>query len=693
MFLYTVVDILYTGKIMLLRNIAIGVALYFCVFMIASLIAFVFEVYSVLLVYVTISVIALIALAGIYIVKYRCKYAFKNIEKVKYFPLCLLIILAVGFLFSFQKFEMFGMGQDQGVYQMNALLMIDGLNSNVVPVKEYELLTNEGDRQIFMQSLQSQYLTLPGFYFAGNNENRGTIPPGTNPPNSAIFHGLQNLPALLSIGGMILGTEYLMHILTIPYLITIILIFLTLNVNFGFSKLTSSIPTLIYALSPVVLWTSKASLTEIFLSMIIALFIFYLTSKEKTSSWLLWVPTAAFAFFHVSIYVVMPMFMILFIGLALYKKDVGAWFSGLMTVIFFAVGYLVMTFVAPQYTFGNYMPLVSIFESLRVYAFDDNASQYWLVFPVCIATIGFMFVLRYYVMKKDWSGYKIKKVLPVIIIVLTIICIISIIIAWHSMAFNYSTLPNEGFHGGGRLNIIPNLTIFAIAFGTGFVLCIVIITNIFRREKCFYVKKTFPLTFMVFYTALFIPSFLMVGMPYYYYFARYIVPYVPALVVLGGVTISGFRTKNKIILAAVSFCLILPFSITLALNRDISHMEIASQQEIVEVTRNFEPGSIIVVDDGLRRFFVNNISFSTESYIFPYHVYVQLADIPSIDERNIYQIFLSYETADLSDRNIIHSVVSQSGNIDFWESGWKPGPLNLLSPRTETYLINIEVLS
>jgi len=689
--LYAAVDALHSGKLLLIRNIAVGAALYLCAFMIISLGAFAIGIYSVTLVYIVISLIAIVGLTFIFLFKYRNIESLSSIEKVKYFPLCLLVILIIGFLFTFQKFEIFGMAQDQGVYQMNALLMIDGLESNVVTVKEYELLTNDLDRQIFLENLRLQQFTGLGFYAIEFNEGRGTIPAGANPINSAIFHGLPNLPALQSVSGMMFGAEYLMHALTLPYLITIVLIFITLNINFGFSKLTSSIPTLVYALSPLVLWTSKASLTEIYLSMLIALLIYYLTSNGKASSWLLWIPVAAFAFFHVSIFVIMPMLVIIFIGLALYKRDVGAWFSGLMAILFYAIGYLSMTFVAPQYTFDNYMRLFVPLRRFDIHFFADT-SQYGLIFPVCLAAIGLLLLVRFYMAKGKVECVKLKSALPIVMIVLTAICIIATVIAWLNIADGNPGGIHTHFHGGGRLATIPNLTIFAIAFGSGFVLCAIILFSIFFGKKSFYTKKAFPVVVIVFFTALFTPSFLQIGVSYYYYFARYIVPYIPALVILGGVAISKFRVASKIIVAAVSLSIMLPFSAILALNNDISLVEIRSQREIVEAVNSLEPGSIVLVSDHYRRFFFNSISFGTESYIFPHSVFVQFTDIPNVNERNFYRISSTIEAIDEYSRSIIHSSPSQVSVLEYWLTGWNPGPLNLLRPHVGIHTFYLEAL-
>jgi hypothetical protein len=601
------------------------------------------------------------------------------------------VLLVVGFLFSFLKFDMFGMGQDQGVYQVNALLMIDGLESNVVPVKEYELLTNDEDRALFLEQLKQQELSWLGFNAIEWNENRGTISPGTNPVNSAIFHGLVNLPALLSISGMIFGAEHLMHALTLPYLVSIVLIFLTLNVNLGFSKSTSFIPTLIFALSPIVLWTSKASLTEIYLTMIIAMLMFYLTDKERNSSWMLWIPVAAFAFFHVSIYTVMPMIVLIFIGMTIYQRSLGAWVSGVISVIMFALGYLAMTYASPQYTFDNYW---RIFELINRFGFnfDRTSTHFIFIFPACFAALCLFGLAYYFYIHKSKAAPDIKRALPIILQIATIVCICFIFYRLYRIARATPVFNNayDRYHGAGFLRNIPNLRAFAHGFGSGFVLLAIALFAILRGDKRLFTKDVFPLTLIFAYNIIFVSAFLSTDVPYYYYFSRYNVPYVPALVVLGGVAFSRFRISSKLVAAVLSVCFMIPFSATLALNRDISTMQLRSQREVVEVVREMEPGSIILVDGFLRRFFFNSISFGTESYVFTHSLYSQLNDTSFVDGRNVYTIFTSDEVADTPDSNVVYSTISRNSALPYWITGWwNPGLRNLLRPDIWEYYINI----
>ena len=681
---FVMIDILLSGKILIIKNIAIGSAYYLMAFIVVSLILFAFDKYSVVLSYLTISLLTMIILIIIILKKYKTIKILTKLEKVNYLPFPLIVILIIGLLFSILKFGVFGMGQDQGVYQLSALLMSAGQTNKVIIIKEYDLLIDAVDKELFLNAVTKQELTSAGFYSISQNDNKGTIKPDAYPVNSALFHGLPNLPALLSITGKIFGAEYIMQGLTIPYLTAIVLIFVTLNINLNASIITSSIATSIFAVSPIVLWTSKAALTEIYLAMIISLFLYYLTDKNNDSSWLLSIPVLAFSFFHVSIYTVMPMFTILFLGIVMNDRKLGAWVSGAFSLVFFGIGYIVMCYTAPRYTFDNYSPLISIFNRLGIRIGNDS-SQFSTVF-VFILIMLIVFMLQYYIVFYKEKKISIQnKYLPGILMCTTILCVVMLIHQWWKIAYSVPTVVNvaNAFYGGGLQKTLPNLSVFACASNTGVVLFAIVLLQIIRKDKNLYTNTVFPITFMFLYTAIIVNTFLRPTVPYYYYYSRYYVPYLPIIVVLGGISVEKLSNTKRAAVALFSALIMLPFSITLAVNKDISNMDIKTQREIIETVKGFESGSIVLVSNNLRSFFFHEISDSSDCYIYPEYLFKNFKDTSFAENRKMYYI------QDLS-MNMVGAVkkkegVSQSSKFDYWVTGWGDGPKRLLKPIKTNY--------
>ena len=694
--LYSLVDIMLSGKVLLVRNIAVGMAYYMCAFMVFSLIAFAIDIYSLSFVYIIILLLALLLLLLLYYTRYKSIDALRKIEFIKYFPIGLLIVLIVGFLFSFQKFGIYGMGQDQGVYQKSALQMVNGNNSKLSTVKEYDLLTNEEDKALFLGLLEQQQLTGLGFYSANMNENRGTIAPGSYPVNSATYHGLQNFPALLSITGKILGEEHIMHGLTIPFLISIVLLFITLNLNLGIGELASSIATAIFTLSPIVLWTSKASLTEIYLAMIISLFLYFLTNKDNEQPWLLWVPVTAFAFFHVSIYTLMPMFIILFIYLAISRRSFGAWLSGMISVVSYGIGYLVMCYTAPKYTFENYSPI-----NLVIYIFGvqskAGAEQFPIVFGACFIALCLLTLVGFLLFYKKKSVPHIHKYMPLALMIITVLCLLFLLYKWYSIATDNPDTINvyNRFHGGGLLDTLPNLRVFALAFGIGIFPFIIVLIQQFRIKKWLNHESIVPLSFLFFYTVIFVNSVLAPEVPYYYYFSRYIVPFIPITIVLGGIALDKMKKTIRIITAVASVGIMLPFSVTLAFNQDITNMDMKSYREVVQSVQDFEPGSIVLLNEDLKRFFYDDISLGSDCYVYPTSLFYRFSDLSFTSGRKLYRILAADENLDTSVFNLQMNVRGHNSRLYYWNTGWdvESSPLSLLQLDNGKHWIKAQEIS
>ena len=686
--LFIIVDILHLGKIFLLRNISVGVSYFLIIFMVISLIEFAFYEYSIVITYTIIALFAFLLIIFLFNMKYKSISALMSIEVIHDLPIQLVIILVCAILLSSLKFGMYGMGGDQGVYLQNAILLANGQKKSVVYIKEYDLLSDGNDRKIFMESLNNSTLAGPGFYNITANANLGTLKPGRQPENSAIFHGLPNMSALLSISGVILGIEHIMQGLTLPYIITILLVFITLNNNLRLRISTSSAMTALYSMSPNLLWVSKSSLTEIYLTMIISLFLFFLTSKYVKDTWLLSIPVLGFSFFHVSIYTIMPMFVLLFMGLVLYRRELGAWVSGSLSVLFYCIGYIIMCFAAPLYTFSDYYPLAAIINRFGI-TFGKNSSQFPTVFTIVSITLVLFAFIYYYVFIKGKGLQTFKGQHPTIISIMTLLSMFMLAFRWINMAYTTPESIDQynRFYGGGIFNTLPNLTLFSYGFGTGFILLFFILSQFIYKPKRLSEYEILPVTFFFWYTIIFYCAFLRLTVWNYYYSTRYIVPYLAIISILGGVVFDKLLHRKQIFVLLVSALMMLPFSLVLATNIDFTDMDIISHREIMDSINSCQSGSIVVLGDNLNRFLFNEISANTSCYVFPEELFMRFSDKSFMLGRSIFYISKTYQEIDGIPR--IGKTISTNYNLSQWITGWNNGPKGLLSPMITKYNVSI----
>ena len=97
--------------------------------------------------------------------------------------------------------------------------------------------------------------------------------------------------------------------------------------------------------------------------MIFAVFLYTLTGPKETA-YLAGIPLAAFAFFHISIYVFMPILVIVLLMMYMLDGNRG-WLVSLLVTL---AGYLLSAFwsfsIAPYYSYGNYSVLWKLTRNL-----------------------------------------------------------------------------------------------------------------------------------------------------------------------------------------------------------------------------------------------------------------------------------------------------------------------------------------
>ena len=80
--------------------------------------------------------------------------------------------------------------------------------------------------------------------------------------------------------------------------------------------MSTSVVFFLYVLSPQVLWQAKTSLVETTLAFVILAMLYLLTDKKHEEyRWLFCIPVVVFAFLHITIYVFMPLFVLMAYGL------------------------------------------------------------------------------------------------------------------------------------------------------------------------------------------------------------------------------------------------------------------------------------------------------------------------------------------------------------------------------------------
>lgn len=290
-----------------------------------------------------------------------------------YWPMLCICLLAL--LMANGGNGYYGMQQDQGVYQTSALAMIYGDGKNVKELSVYEKLSDE-DQERFMHVVPTG---ISGFYFY-EDKLEGLYSIEFETDTTGYFHGIPTYPALLALWGGMFGFRYMGGIQRALYLLLIGLAYLLLD-RLGCKKWLAGLGCVVVAVSPIILWTVRSALTEVYLACALLVFLYFLIREEKVSIWLSAMAMIGFGCVHFSIYTIMPIVILIYAGLYMRYRERAYIGAGILVTACFWFTVNLTRMISTGYFYGNMEPLMGIIPWL------NRGNTMGFVTAVCVAVI------------------------------------------------------------------------------------------------------------------------------------------------------------------------------------------------------------------------------------------------------------------------------------------------------------------
>ncbi len=424
-----------------------------------------------------------------------------------------VIVLIIATIFSFNKFEFFGMGQDEGVYQTKAIQLVYGDSSRQLDFEEYSGLATDSQKEDYSDFV----LDLLGFDnydshkpFLSDSDEMSEV--------SGIFHGIPTFPAILALAISVFGIENMLIFQSVFFIAFAIMVKKIAD-NLNLSELNSYVVLAIAAMSPIVLWVSKSSLTEMFLTLIFTFLIYYFTSSKPSSIILTSIPILVFSFFHISIYTIMPEIVVLYWLLFINTRNKTYLRANYLALLFFTIGYLFMLYITPEYSFNNSRPMY--FGPLN----HGNLIPFVLGVVVLCGVITFLLGKFGAKFKFEFTNNKVLAWLVKLVVAAVILYT-----AYYAYKLVSGMLPVEnssqaGYYG--KLGGIKNLTLSAYVYMTGLLALPLGLLFMFFKTRIFLKdNKRLIITFLFIYNILITSTFMRIEILHYYYYARYVAPFV-----------------------------------------------------------------------------------------------------------------------------------------------------------------------
>lgn len=568
----------YYHQIEVLKVFALSISVFFMVYSVISGLLFAFDRFSFINALIIEGIIAIIFLCW-------CVLNNKNDQVKLTFAgkrdLAVLVLIGIAMPFTFEKYEIYSTGRDQGLYQAEAIeLFMDNYDVQH-DFEEYQILSNEEDKTAYRKMVNETFL---GYYPLRGQDLPTVKEDSIISDVSGMYHGVQTFPAILALWGKMFGLEKIVNVQTIFFVCSIILLYYVLE-SLKVRGLIKFFASLIYALSPLVLWISKTSFTEMFLTLIIVNYL--LALFDEKNHWLAGLSVLAFAFVHVSYFILLPLFV--FIDLFMYVTDKNKQFLSvnIISAISLAVGYTVMSIIAPQYFFGNVSRL------FFGHIVTKNNFMMWIY---CVSF--FIILVNVFVGKYSNCLQNVFSKSRIMLLVKVVLFISLLYILWYGYKIGFKSSADMygeravyyTYYGKG-IEAYLHLSLFTFAMATGFIVLPFVIYNMFiSLEKNN--LKYLVLSFLFLYMIIIQSAFIRKEVPFYYYYSRYLVLYIPIICAICAMILDWYSNRVATSIIMISICFMMPFNIVLYNSKD----ETFFQWEILlDLQEAIEENSAIVL--------------------------------------------------------------------------------------------------
>lgn len=487
---------------------------------------------------------------------------------------------AILFIVTSVKFGYFGMGQDQGVYQVKALALICGYNDNYFTFEEYNALTDENDIDSYTYEMGQ---SLVGFY--GYDPKESFLDAADFPSKmTGVLHGVPVFAAVLALYGKLFGFENMAYVQTLISLCAVFLMYYVMR-NLKIKKLLRFSALLVCVSSSLILWSAKSTLTEMFIMMLVMLYLYFLMDKNYPDYAVYsCIPLVMFSFYHITIYTIMPMLVIIYWALYYMCRDKRYLYANLVTLAGYLAGFFMMRSCAAVYTYGNY-------KKIYVLGIDDENLVLVVVSAVVVTTLitlGMIFAAD-----KQQERFR-EKVVDGIRRHMRLVCRILLVVSMVCLVLTFMNTKMDYRYS----------TFYAYIISTGIIaIPVLFLVFLYRPQFITAHKDHLALTIMFVYMVIMYSCIFKPSIAYYYYYGRYIVPYIPVILILVALRISRaddrfrfFKTLVPLVTAILFAVLMLPYNIALTTQKDMTNMDWRIVRDMEEL---FEPGDAVIIDGNL----------------------------------------------------------------------------------------------
>lgn len=561
----------YEKKVDVIVNIAGTISLYFIIYVLVSAFLFSLNCFSITGCSIVtgliscIGSVALIAKKGLKTIK-EIDICF-NIREVwlSYAVILSIAVVTAGW------FGYFGMGQDQGVYQVEAINLLHGNTEWKNGIEENDL-PPEGD---YRQYYLNQYWIWAGhdsIIHAVDMQIPGVKIDDQENETIGMWHGIPTYPSILALSARLFGIQN-MPLIQAVFFVCFLLIIEALLRNMKTTVLMRAALVGLLGLSPQIIWIKKSTLTEMFLALLIALYLFLILNADEKKRWYSVVPLVGFCFFHVSVFTMMPIWLLIYWYLYCKSWKIQYIISAFILIGAYLLGFFMMYRIQPQYTLVNYANGLSFVPLKFMLA---------LVVFACIIAGVVTLILKKKIKEIKCDFEKVIKICALCVSIAAVVfLLINILLDISQREFSL-------------------LTIVCYAVLSGIVLMPYILIRLLLYDYKIHDDNMSVLLLLFLWCILIYALLMRRSIPYYYYYGRYLAPFISIIILLFAYFVKN-KSKFMCILPFVGIALLMPYIKVVVTNQDDTIFQWDIVVDLMEEVEQIEGAKAVFVDTDLGR--------------------------------------------------------------------------------------------
>ena len=363
-FIYKTIE---SGKLLIY-----SIAVFFCLYVVVSGILIGLDCFEMMKSLCIVSAIELLVSLCLFVMGSR-KIPRVEIKATKYVPL-LLVLAVAGCIVSYNKSEFYALSQDQGFYQVRAMFYMGGKYDNDITFKEYDNLSEDEARELYKNKVDD---AQGGVFVDGDGLTYQ-------------LRGLGTFPAQMALWGKMFGKGNMNGILTLFYVTMLGAVWILCD-NLKCKKYVSYMITVLEGLCPMVVWSAKNTLCEIFIAMIIAIFLAMIFEKKQNAAtiYLSVLPVGAYCFYHLSVTIIIPLLVMVYWCVSLYRKKADYLWASITLLVLYGFGQMMMSHTSNWYWYCN---LDRIFSATKRIINENNfVGIVWVCIGIYAAAVTILY--------------------------------------------------------------------------------------------------------------------------------------------------------------------------------------------------------------------------------------------------------------------------------------------------------------